>query len=222
MPRRSTKAKRAPVIAVAGLKGGIGKSTIALNLAACLHGSGHPVLVVDTDSQATLSKWAGRAEQLDHDAPPVVAMEPRRLARDLPRVSRGFELVVVDTPARLGREARAAMVAADLVVLPVLPGAPDVWALHETIEVFEEARDLRPELRGVVVLNRADRTNLAAQTSGALADVELPVLPASLGQRVAFGEATLAGLGALEHAPRSAAAAEAQELTRAVLAALED
>ena len=214
--------ERALVIAVAGLKGGIGKSTIALNLAACLHHDGHQVLVVDTDTQGTLRKWAGRAEQLGHDAPPVVSLEPKRLARDLPRITRGFQVAIVDTPARLGREARAAMVAADLVLLPVLPGAPDVWALQESIEVFEEAQDLRPELRGVVVLNRADRTNLAALTADALGELSLPVLDAALGQRVAFGEATLAGRGALTQAPRSPAADEARQLTRAVLQALED
>lgn len=213
---------RAPVIAIAGLKGGVGKSTIALNLASCLHRGRHRVLLVDTDTQGTLRRWASRAGQEEHDGPPVVSMEPRMLARDLPRVAAGFALVIVDTPARLGREARAAMVAADLVLFPVLPGAPDVWALQESIQVFEEARDIRSDLRGAVILNRAEtRTRLSSLASQAIAEVGLPVLEVALGQRVAFGEATLAGLGVIEHAPRSEAAREAKALTRAVLSALE-
>lgn len=213
---------RAFVIAVAGLKGGVGKSTIAINLATTLHRAGHRVLLVDTDTQGTLRDWASRAEQQGHDVPPVISMEARMLVRDLPRVTRDFAVVIVDTPARLGSEARAAMVASDLVLLPVVPGAPDVWALRQTVELFTEARDLRADLRASVILNQAEpRTRLSALALEALERAELPVLDAVLCHRVAYGEATLAGRGVVEYAPSSPAADETKALTRAVLGALE-
>jgi chromosome partitioning protein len=208
------------VLVVAGLKGGVGKSTLALNIACALHRDARPTLLVDADSQGTLRTWAAKAAEAELDGPPVVALDGRSLRRDLERVSGGFELVVVDSPARLGTEARAAMIVADAVLLPVAPGAADVWALRSTLDVLDEARGLRPDLRAAVVLNRVDRSALAAATREAVAGVaaDVPVLDAELRSRVAYGEATLAGRGVVDHAPRSPAAAEVRELTRAVLA----
>lgn len=210
----------AVTIAFSSLKGGVGKSTLTLNVAACLHRAGHRVLVVDADPQGTCSAWASRAAELEHDGPPVVAMTGAALRRDLAKVAEGHDVVIVDSPPRMGTEARAAMLAADLVVLPVTPGAADVWAARETVAVLEDARGLRPELRAVVVLNRADRTALARMASKAIEELGLPALEVTVSQRVAFGEATLAGLGVVDYAPSSDAAREVRRLTRAILDAV--
>jgi len=207
------------ILAVASLKGGVGKSTVALTLATTLHEAGHRVLLVDCDPQGTCRTWAAHAADNGHEGPAVVALDGKALRRDLPRLAEGADVVVIDSPPRMGAEARAAMVAADLVLLPTVPGAADLWALQETIAVLEEARALR-DVPAAVVLNRADRTVLARMALDALAELGVPVLPATLGARVAFGEATLAGLGVVAHAPASTAAEEARELTSAVLALL--
>lgn len=217
----ATVTRMALIISVANLKGGTGKSTVALALATTLHRAGHKVLVVDSDTQGTCQQWAARASEGGHDGPPVVSMDARALARDLPQVTADYSVAVVDTPARLGPSARAAMVAADLVVLPVSPGAADVWALQETMEIFEEAQSLRPDLRAVVVFNRADRTTLARVAREALGEMGVPLLEATLASRVAHGEAMLAGQGISGYAPSSKAAAEAEALTAAVLDAME-
>lgn len=207
-------------VAVASLKGGVGKSTLALNLASCLHVAGHKVLVVDADSQGTCRAWAAVAASAGHDGPPVVALDGAALRRDLGRVAAGFDVVVLDAPPRLGPEARAAMLAADLVLVPTTPGAADVWALRETLAVLEDARTMRPELAAAVVLNRADRTTLAKLSHDAAASLGVPLLPATLAARVAFGEATLAGKGVVTYAPGSLAAREVEAFTAAVLAAV--
>lgn len=206
-------------IAFAALKGGVGKSTLSLNLAACLHRAGHRVLVVDADPQGTCGAWAARAAELGRDGPPVVAMTGAALRRDLPRVGEGYGAVVVDSPSRLGTEARAAMLVADLVLLPVTPGVADVWAARDTVAVLEEARVLRPELAARLVLNRADRTTLARNAAKAIEDLGVPPIDVTIAQRVAIGEATAEGLGVVDYAPTSAAALEVRRLTRAALAA---
>src|SRR3954467_4915007 len=113
-------------IAVSNLKGGVGRSTVSLNLATCLHRAGHKTLIVDADPQATCRTWSAKASELGHEGPPVVGIEGKSLRRDLARVSDGFDVVVIDSPPRMGVEARAAMLASDAVILPVTPGAADI------------------------------------------------------------------------------------------------
>ena len=142
------------------------------------------------------------------------------LRRDLAKVAEGFDVVVLDSPPRMNLEARAAMLAADLVVVPVTPGAADMWAAASTVAVLEDARGLRPELRAALLMNRADRTTVARLASKALEELGLPVLDVSVAQRVAFGEATLAGQGVVDYAPSSDAAREIRRLTRTILDAM--
>lgn len=210
------------VITVASMKGGVGKTTIAINLATCLHRAGHKTLIVDADTQGSARSWAVVAANKGHDGPPVASLDASALMRDLEALAAGFAVVVIDGPPRLDRGARAAMLAADIVVMPVTPGAQDVWALQQTIEVLEEARASRPELKGVVVMNRKDRTALGRMVHEAIGNTGLPLLTAALGQRVAFGEATLEGRGVIDYAPGSPAAREAEELTRTVLEAMQN
>ena len=199
-------------LCVANLKGGTGKTTVTLNLASCFHKAGHRVLIVDADPQGSCTTWSSQRG----DGPPVVAIQGQSLRRSLAQVSEGFEVVIIDSPPRMGIESRSAMLLSDLVIIPTLPGAADIWALQETLRVVEDARDLRPDLRVRVVLNRTDRTTLARLAREAIEELGTPILPATLGSRVAFGEATLAGLGVVDYQPGSVAALEIQALTQAV------
>jgi len=202
-------------ISCVNLKGGVGKSTITVNLAACLHREHRRVLLVDADGQGTARTWAAAAGEAD--VPPVVAMDQRNIARDLPRVAAGFDFVVVDSPARLGKEARGAMLASSLSLLPVVPGAADVWALRETLDVLEEARGLVPDLAARIVLNQADHTKMGALVASKLGELGVPLMRSTLGHRVAYRESMLAGRGVVEYAPGSAAAVEFGALYHEVL-----
>lgn len=205
-------------IAVANLKGGTGKSTLAMNLATALHRAGHKTLLVDGDSQATCRHWHARATEAGRDVPAVVGIDGKSIRAALPQVSAGFDVAIIDTPARLGVEARAAMMAADIVLLPVIPGQGDLWALGETLGVLEDARSLRPELRAGIVLNKADRTILSRRAGEALAGLSVPVL-ATVHARVVFGEAIANGTGVVDEAPGSPAAEEIEALAAAIVEA---
>lgn len=208
------------VVAVAHLKGGSGKTTVALTLATTWHAEGHRVLVIDTDPQQTASQWAAVGAEHDHDIPPVIHVQPQAVQRAVKQHSGAYDYVVIDTPARLAKETRAAMLAAGdwdgLVVVPVSPGAGDRWALEDTIDVIDGAQHRRPGLRAVAVSNRLDRTVASRVIVESISETSLEVLELGLGHRTAFVEAQIRGTGVVQHAPRARAASEARELSGAI------
>jgi len=215
-----TIARMCIVVAFCNLKGGAGKTTLAVNVASALHRGGTKALLVDADPQGSATAWAARAAELGRDGPPCFSVASAALRRDLPRLIEPFSVALLDGPARLGAETRAAMLAADLVVVPMTPGAVDLWAAAETVRVLEDARGLRPELRAVALLNRADRTALSRMARSAIASLGIAPLDVVVGSRVAFGEGMLNGLGVVDHAPASEAASEIRRLTKAILEAV--
>lgn len=206
-------------LALVSLKGGSGKTTAVVNLAAFFRAAGLRTLLVDTDRQQTLRRWAARAEQCGLDAPAVVAMNADRTFRaKLRELTTGYDAVLVDTAPQLGPDARAVMAAADLVLFPFVPGAADVWALQDTLEAFAEVQAHIEGLEGAVLLNRAGRTTLTSVLTKQIGALAVPLLAGSWGARVAFGEAMLAGSAVLEHAPDSDAAFEVRTVGRELLA----
>ena len=204
-------------IAILNQKGGVGKTTLAVHLAAAFALDGRSVLLVDADPQASALEWsAARAA-----APlfPVVGMAKPSLHRDLPQLARGLDVVVIDGPPRVGEIARSAMLAADLVLIPVQPSPYDVWAAREVIDLLAEASVFAENIKAAFVVNRKIvNTAIGRDVGLALAAYDLPVLAAQICQRVGFAESAAAGLTVLETDPRGAAAAEIHALVVAIRA----
>jgi cellulose biosynthesis protein BcsQ len=207
------------VFAVMGLKGGIGKSAVAREVASALHQAKHRTLLIDADApQESCRKWARAAAEAGRDGPPVTSVDGPSLRRYLDGCTRSYDIVVVDT-ARLETEALAVLMVADLVLLPVIPGKEGLDGLDQTLQVVEKARPLRPELRVGAVLNLMSRTRLAALTRAAVEERQLPVL-GDLADRTTRREAMALGLGSMAYRPASKAADEVEALVRAALGAV--
>jgi chromosome partitioning protein len=202
------------IITLTGQKGGIGKSTAAVCLAA--HGVelGRRVLLVDADPQGTARTWGEVANEAGHPAPTVVAMGAgMHRAGQLAQVAEGYDLVVIDCPPRHGDVMRSALMVADLAVLPCGPSAADAWALSATLDVLAEARALRDELRACILLTRKQgRTALGKGARAVLESSGLPVLASELAHRVAYQEALACGRGVTAYAPNDRAAEEVRSL----------
>ena len=202
------------IVALAGQKGGAGKSTLAVCLAVEALERRQRVLLVDADPQGTARTWAEVAAEAGHLTPTTIAMGAL-MHRDgqLWKLSEGYDLTLIDCPPRHGEIQRAALMVADRVLIPCGPSAPEVWSLGDTRALLEEAHALRPELAAMVVLTRVQsRTAVGAGAAAAVAGAGFPVAETSLGFRVAYQEALVCGRGVTTHDPTGAAAREIRRL----------
>jgi len=213
-----------PALTVALLqqKGGSGKTTLAINLAAAAHLAGRRTLVVDMDRQASAFDWS--SARADGSALDGLAVVKADKAIALPRfreIVGGYEVVFLDGPPRLGDVTQSAAIAADVAVMPIQPGPFDFWAVAETLESLDHADQIReqlgrPAVARVFVVNRATvNTRLARE-----AEVELRKaggrLAGVIHQRIAFPDVAGRGESVLTSRAAEAAADDIKRLWRAV------
>jgi chromosome partitioning protein len=198
------------IVALTGQKGGVGKSTTAVCLAVAALERGQRVLLVDADPQGTTRTWGDVASERGRPVPTIVAMgaqmhKPGQL-RD---IAKGYDLTLIDCPPRHGEVHRAALMVADIAVLPCGPSAADAWAITASLETLNEARALREELLACVLITRKQgRTALGKGARTALEASGLPVLTSEIGYRIAFQEAIASGQGITSYATRDAGTTE--------------
>jgi chromosome partitioning protein len=198
------------LLAIAGLKGGTGKTTLAVSLAAAAHERGRSVMLVDADPRGDARTWSSYA--LGH-GPPGLALPLGASSNDLRAIALGLDLCVVDCPG--GDAARLATVldAADFCLVPCGPSALDVWPLGATFEEIRQARAHNPSLGAAVVINRCNPSTTLGKTVGTqLAGHGFPLMGTTVRQRVALVEAVGAGLSVTRAVPDSHAAAEVESL----------
>lgn len=206
------------VIALLNQKGGAGKTTLATHIAGEFAGQGQRVTLLDADPQGSALDWSQRRLQSGQGRLyGVFGLARDTLHREVPEIALQVDLVVIDGPPRVAALARSALLAADLVLIPVQPSAYDVWATQEMVSLIVEAQVFRPQLRAAFVINRrVVGTVIGREAHAALAGQPFGALPAEVSQRIVFADSVAAGRLAFEVAPRCAAAREIAALAQTV------
>ena len=205
------------ILTVGATKGGVGKTTVALNLAIGRALAGRDVWLIDGDRQGTLQTAVSiRAEE--GRAPALACsqfVDGPTLRAQVLQQGRKFQDVIIDAGGRDSTALRAALTLCDVLVIPFQPRSFDLWAMQDVLSLAKEAQSVRDNLRVCALLNQADAQGAdnadATQVIQSLAGLEL--LESTLGRRKAYASAAGSGLSVLESSPKDAkACAEVKRL----------
>lgn len=202
------------IIALCGQKGGSGKSLFSIAITAELMARGRRVLLVDADPQGTSRTWVGIAREKRLPSPDVVQMAARMFEpTELPAIAPKYDDVVIDCPPRYGDVQAAALMVADLAVLPCGPAASEAWAMDESAELVKKALARRgAALYACALITKKRNTKISDSAREVLGAVGLPVLSTEFFYRVAYEELPASGMGIADYAPDSPAASEVRSL----------
>ena len=192
------------ILAFLNQKGGVGKSTLSTNASDYLHRQGFETLLIDADPQGTT-----RAARRNEMPFPVMALARGNMAQEILGHAVNYAHVVIDGPPRAEALSRAVIIASDLIVIPIEASGASDWASQTTIQQVREARQYKENLKSVFLVSRIiPNTVISRSIRTHVENYGVPLLKATVANRVPFAEALTMGKTIYEWAPRSAAAKE--------------
>lgn len=202
------------IITVGNTKGGVGKTTLAVNLAIARALAGRDVWLIDGDRQGTAQMAISIRADAGHAPGISCATYPDgpTLRAQVQQQRDKFDDIIIDAGGRDSTALRAALVLSDVLCVPFQPRSYDVWALNDMASLVDEARSVRDGLRAVAILNCADPGETStdnAEAAAAVGDVpQFEYLDTPIRRRKAFANAAGQGLSVLEFKPTDAKAAK--------------
>ncbi len=203
------------VIAITNLKGGVGKTTLTINLAVGFALKGKSVCIVDTDlGQKSSMEWAGNREE-NRIKIPVYGITVKQITKEVAELSKNYDLVLIDGTPQLNEVADRTIIASDLILIPMSASMFDFRGFQNFLERYTQMKEMK-EINGGsvearILLNRIEKNrNVTKQIEEELKEYELPVMDSKVSYRVAYVESAIEGLGVMEYKdPKAKAEIEA-------------
>jgi len=203
------------VISFINQKGGVGKTTTAINIASALSSRNLKVLMVDADPQGSVLQWQSTGANREFD---VVQLSMPELSTKIRNYRRTFDHIVIDSPPAFSHISQEIAASSDLAIIPIAPSSLDIWASRETIQLVTDVGRKHQGLAArLLVYRKIPGTRLAAEARDALDSYGLEIFKTEISQRIAYVEAIVSGVSVLKYSPNSVAAREIRNLCDEIL-----
>ena len=196
------------VIAVANQKGGVGKTTLAMNMAAGLTRRGS-CIVVDADPQRSATMWIELSDA-PREFPAKVVPAEDEIKKQIIQLQTEFDYIEIDCPPEIKSDSTmSAMEISQVLLIPLLPSPMDLWASTCIEELIKRVQQVNPTISAFVVLNQIEpRSAMSRGMDGALQELNIPVLHHRLGRRASYRTAALEGCSVYDLGYRGQIASE--------------
>ena len=205
------------VIAVTNLKGGVGKTTIATNIAVCLAHQNYDVCIVDTDlGQQSSMEWSGNRGE-DLKPIPVFGINVKQLNKEVEGLKKRFDIVIIDGTPHLSELADRTILASDILLIPLTPSVYDFRGFEGFLQRFEQVKSVKPSIDAYVILNRVvPNTNVSKDIQEAVEAYQIQMLKTRLVSRISYVDTASEGKGVVEYKDKKAKD-EMMELTAEII-----
>tara|TARA_R110000822_G_scaffold143432_5_gene281728 strand:+ start:587 stop:1234 length:648 start_codon:yes stop_codon:yes gene_type:complete len=181
-----------PVISFMNSKGGVGKTTVSIHVSAELHKRGYRVLHIDSDPQGTSQDWASVT---DGSYFSVVGISNENITKDVERMSKDYDWIVIDGAAKLEKLIVSTLKASDLVIIPIAPSGPDIWGTRDLVDLIKTRQEVTDGLPAAAFLiNQVNRrTILASEVEEVIGEMALPAFKSELSIKTAYARGITIG-----------------------------
>lgn len=198
------------IISFVNQKGGVGKTTAAINIAASLIRKNKKLLFIDADPQGSAVHW----HTVENNTAFEILHYPEPMHKnDIKELSKNYDYLIIDAPPAIGDITESILAVTDITIIPLSPSSLDLWSCKDTLEMIEDSKPENPEMEVKLLINRKIQgTRIGREARDSLEVFDTEVLASELCQRVAYISAMTYGISVMQYAPNSKAANEIEQL----------
>lgn len=180
------------IISILNQKGGSGKTTIAINLAHAISLKNKNILIADSDPQGSARDWSNVK---DGEILTVIGLDRPSLNKDISQIKKNYDYIIIDGAPQLSTHTAAAIKSSDIILIPVMPSAFDLWAITDLVDAIKTKQAMGSNLKAFIIISRVVKnTKISQEVRDVVIEYGLPLLNSFTTQRVSYPYSAAKGL----------------------------